>query len=127
MLAMRGFRDDFPLALSLCQEDERQFLANGLYPIEVSQAKVLPFFRFTIIASNSRGLELFVPLVVHEEPVGAVFLGQKATGEPYTSYDREIICAMARHIALRYPAAQHDGRTRTSCLRRTASSTKTCG
>ena len=100
MLAMRGFRDDFPLTLSLCQEDERQFLANGLYPIEVSQAKVLPFFQVYDHSFEQSGLELFVPLVVHEEPVGAVFLGQKATGEPYTSYDREIICAMARHIGV---------------------------
>ena len=34
MLAVRGLGDDFPLSLSLCLEDERQFLANGLNPIE---------------------------------------------------------------------------------------------
>jgi hypothetical protein len=38
MLVVRGFGEEFPLSLSLCHEDERQFLANGLYPIEVSQA-----------------------------------------------------------------------------------------
>jgi putative nucleotidyltransferase with HDIG domain len=100
MLAVRGFAEDFPLTLSLCYEDERQFLANGLYPIEISQAKVLPFFQIYDHSFESSDLELFVPLVVHDETVGAVFLGQKATGEPYTSYDREIICAMARHIGV---------------------------
>ena len=29
MLAVRGLGDDFPLSLSLCYEDERQFLTNG--------------------------------------------------------------------------------------------------
>ncbi|MEP6704123.1 MAG: hypothetical protein ABJB34_04905, partial [Acidobacteriota bacterium] len=32
MVAARGLGDEFPLALSLCYEDERQFIANGLYP-----------------------------------------------------------------------------------------------
>src|SRR5688500_19238874 len=45
MLTMRGLGDEFPLGLSLCCEDERQFLANGTFPIEVSQAGVLPFFQ----------------------------------------------------------------------------------
>ncbi len=100
MLAVRGFQPDFPLSLSLCHEDERQFLASGLYPIEISQAKVLPFFQIYDRSFESSGLEIFVPLVIREETVGAVFLGRKATGDPYTSYDREIICAMARHIGV---------------------------
>ncbi|MFL6468316.1 MAG: HD domain-containing phosphohydrolase [Pyrinomonadaceae bacterium] len=100
MLAMRGIREDFPLTLSLCQEDERQFLANGLYPIEVSQAKVLPFFQVYDQSFEQSAIELFVPLVIHGETVGSVFLGRKATGESYTTYDREIICAMARHVGV---------------------------
>src|SRR4029453_15524892 len=35
MVAARGLGDEFPLALGLCDEDERQFLTNGLYPIDV--------------------------------------------------------------------------------------------
>jgi HD-GYP domain-containing protein (c-di-GMP phosphodiesterase class II) len=100
MLAIRGFSEEFPLSLSLCDEDERQFLANGLYPIEISQAKVLPFFQVYDASFEVSKLEIFVPLVIREETVGAVFLGRKATDEPYTSYDREIICAMARHIGV---------------------------
>lgn len=100
MLAGRGLGEDFPLALSLCYEDERQFLANGLYPIEIAQAKALPFFQVYDRSLELGGLELFVPLVVRGELVGAAFLGRKATGEPFTSYDREIICAMARHIGV---------------------------
>jgi len=100
MLAVRGLGDDFPLSLSLTSEDERQFLTNGLNPIEVSQAKVLPFFQVYDSSFERRQLELFVPLIVREEIVGAIFLGEKATGEVYTSYDKEIICAMGQHLGV---------------------------
>ncbi|MBP6001954.1 MAG: HD domain-containing protein [Pyrinomonadaceae bacterium] len=100
MLAVRGLGDDFPLSLSLCMEDERQFLANGLNPIETSQAKVLPFFQVYDRSFDSRRIELLLPLIIRDEIVGAVFLGEKATGEPYTSYEKEIICAMGRHIGV---------------------------
>lgn len=100
MLAVRGLGDDFPLSLSLCLEDERQFIANGLNAIETSQAKVLPFFQVYDRSLESRKIELFVPLVVRDEIVGALFLGEKATALPYSSYEKEIICAMGRHIGV---------------------------
>jgi HD-GYP domain-containing protein (c-di-GMP phosphodiesterase class II) len=100
LVAARGLGDEFPLAMSLCDEDERQFLANGLYPIEVEQARVLPFFQVYDSSFEKRKVRLFVPLVVHDEMVGALFLGEKASGEPYSSYDKEIICAMGRHIGV---------------------------
>ncbi len=100
MVAARGLGDEFPLSLSLCYEDERQFLVNGLFPIEVDLAKVLPFFQVYDASLERRKIKLFVPLVVRDEIVGALFLGEKADGEPYTSYDKEIICAMARHIGV---------------------------
>lgn len=100
MIVMRGLGEEFPLSLSLCYEDERQFLTNGLFPIEVSQAKVLPFFQIYDHSFENRKLELLVPLIVREEIVGVVILGEKANGQPYNSYDKEIICAMAQHIGV---------------------------
>ncbi len=100
MVAARALGDEFPLAMSLCHEDERQFLANGLVPIEVSQAKVLPFFQVYDNSLSRTRVDLFVPLVIRDEMVGAIFLGEKATGEPYSHYDRDIISAMGRHIAV---------------------------
>lgn len=100
MLVARGLGDDFPLSLSLCYEDERQFLTNGLEPIEVKQAKVLPFFQVYDRSFETKKIELIVPLVIRDEMVGAIFLGEKATGEPFSAYDKEIICAMARHIGV---------------------------
>ena len=100
MLTLRGMGEEFPLSMSLCYEDERQFLTNGSFPIEISQAKVLPFFQIYDASFEKRKIELLVPLVVRDEMVGVLFLGEKATGEPFTSYDKEIICAMARHIGV---------------------------
>ena len=100
MLVMRGLGDDFPLSMTLCQEDERQFLTNGLVPIEVRHAKVLPFFQVYDRSFETKKIELLVPLVIRDEIVGVIFLGEKATGEPFSSYDKEIICAMARHIGV---------------------------
>jgi HD-GYP domain-containing protein (c-di-GMP phosphodiesterase class II) len=100
MLAVRGLRDDFPLTLTLSAADEQEFLKNGLEPIDVSQSKAVPFFQVYNESFKIAGLELFVPLIVHEETVGAVLLGQKATAEPYSTSDREIISAMARHIGV---------------------------
>jgi HD-GYP domain-containing protein (c-di-GMP phosphodiesterase class II) len=97
---VRGLGDDFPLSLSLCYEDERQFLTNGLAPIEVSQAKVLPFFQVYDRSFEARKVELLVPLVIRGEIVGVILLGEKANGEPYSAYDKDIICAMARHIGV---------------------------
>ena len=98
MLAVRGLGDDFPLSLTLCHEDERQFLINGLFPIEVAQARVLPFFQIYDRSFSARKIELLLPLIIHDEIVGVVLLGEKANGEPYNAYDKEIISAMARHI-----------------------------
>ena len=100
MLVVRGLGDDFPLGLNLCYEDERQFLVNGLYPIEVAQAKVLPFFQIYDESFEKKKIELAVPLVIRDEIVGLILLGEKANGEKYSEYDKDIICAMARHIGV---------------------------
>jgi HD-GYP domain-containing protein (c-di-GMP phosphodiesterase class II) len=100
MLVMRGLGEEFPLSLSLSQEDERQFLTNGLVPIEVSQAKILPLLHVYDRSFDAKKIELIVPLIIRDEMVGVIFLGEKATGEPFSSYDKEIICAMARHIGV---------------------------
>lgn len=100
MLTMRGLGEDFPLSLSLCQEDERQFLTNGLAPIEVSQAKALPFFQVYDRSFETKKIELLVPLVIRNEIVGVILLGEKANREHYSNYDKDIVCAMARHVGV---------------------------
>mgnify|MGYP001485718799 FL=1 len=75
MLVMRGLGEDFPLSLSLSQEDERQFLVNGLAPIEVSQAKILPLLHVYDRSFDAKKIELIIPLIIRDEMVGVIFLG----------------------------------------------------
>ncbi|HKQ51301.1 MAG TPA: HD domain-containing phosphohydrolase [Pyrinomonadaceae bacterium] len=44
--------------------------------------------------------DMVVPLVVREKLVGLMLLGGKATGESFSAEDREVVCTMARHIAV---------------------------
>jgi HD-GYP domain-containing protein (c-di-GMP phosphodiesterase class II) len=44
--------------------------------------------------------DMAVPLVVREKLVGLMLLGGKATGESLSAEDREVVCTMARHIAV---------------------------
>ncbi len=44
--------------------------------------------------------DMVVPLVVREKLVGLMLLGGKATGEGFSAEDREVVCTMARHIAV---------------------------
>ncbi|HMO81942.1 MAG TPA: HD domain-containing protein [Pyrinomonadaceae bacterium] len=98
MVAGRGLGEEFPLSLALCHEDERQFTAQGMNPIENSLAKALPFFQVYDHSLERARIELFVPLVIRGELLGAVLLGEKASGERYSAHDKEVLSAMGCHI-----------------------------
>lgn len=100
MIAVRGLDNRFPTSFSVGFEDEKLFLNDGLTTIEMSDAKDLQFLRPYFAGENKKRLELLVPLVIQDELVGMIFLGEKANGEAYTSNDKAVICAMARHIAV---------------------------
>lgn len=45
-------------------------------------------------------VEVVSPLVVHEELVGVILLGGKASGEEFDSEERELVRALGRHIGI---------------------------
>ncbi|HLM03048.1 MAG TPA: hypothetical protein VK400_18500, partial [Pyrinomonadaceae bacterium] len=92
-LAVRNLGDDFPLSVPLEFADEREFLRAGMSEIEISQAKFLSFFQENQEILERKRIELAIPLIVREELVGIVLLGEKATGEAFTEVDREVVCA----------------------------------
>jgi HD-GYP domain-containing protein (c-di-GMP phosphodiesterase class II) len=49
---------------------------------------------------DSLRVDLVVPLVVRDALVGIILLGGLATGENFSAEDREVVCAMARHIGV---------------------------
>lgn len=100
MVAMRGLGEHFPLVLGIAQEDERQFELSGIAALDVPQVRALPFFQAHSRSIERARIERIVPLVIRGELTGAVFVGEKASGEPYSGHDLDIVCAMARHIGV---------------------------
>jgi len=45
-------------------------------------------------------IDLLLPLVVREQLIGVVLLGEKASGEKYTEEDLEVLSALSRHIGV---------------------------
>jgi HD-GYP domain-containing protein (c-di-GMP phosphodiesterase class II) len=99
-IAVRNLGDDFPLSMPLEFADEREFLRAGMSEIEISQAKFLSFFQENQDILDRKRIELVIPLIVRDELVGIILLGEKATGEKFNEVDREVVCAMARHIGV---------------------------
>jgi HD-GYP domain-containing protein (c-di-GMP phosphodiesterase class II) len=101
-IAVRGVGDDFPLVFELDAESEKEFLDAGLTAIDVDTHAVgwNRFVRQNLARFVRLEIELIVPLVVRDEIIGLVMLGGKASGERYSNDDKDIICAMCRHIAV---------------------------
>lgn len=100
MVAMRGLGEHFPLVLGIALEDERQFELSGIAALDLSHVRTLPFFQAHCRSIERARIERIVPLVIRGELTGAVFVGEKASGEPYSGHDLDIVCAMARHIGV---------------------------
>jgi hypothetical protein len=49
---------------------------------------------------DAQRIELIVPLVVRGDLNGLIILGGKASGVPFSSDDRDVVCSMARHLAV---------------------------
>ena len=100
MSAMRGLGDQFPLSFPIGRDDEHVMQRSGTIAAPVSEASDLPFARhFGWVLESSR-VEMLVPLVVQDELLGMIFLGEKASGEAYNAHERAIVCAMGRHVGV---------------------------
>src|SRR5882762_2016078 len=58
------------------------------------------FFRRYATELTQQGIELIIPMAVRGELTGLVLLGGKASGDPFTADDLEVIKSMARHIGV---------------------------
>jgi HD-GYP domain-containing protein (c-di-GMP phosphodiesterase class II) len=101
-VAARGFGDETPPDLPINEEDIEDILSIGLCG-QACEAETQSFLRFVkrhqemIVRLR---VELIVPLVVSGNLLGVILLGDKASGETFTSDDRDVVCAMARHIGV---------------------------
>src|SRR6266849_5802057 len=58
------------------------------------------FFHRYATELTRQGIELIIPMAVRGELTGLVLLGGKASGEPFTADDLEVIKSMVRHIGV---------------------------
>jgi hypothetical protein len=102
IIARRGVGDETVEDTPLDEEDIEGLLSLGLCGMTL-ETEEPAFARFV---ARHQGLlkamraELVVPLVVRGNLIGLVLLGGKASEQSFTAEDREIVCAMARHIGV---------------------------
>ena len=102
-VASRGYGDTFPpdsnFALSLGHATPTN--GNG-----AAHAHALSLEELSRVERGVRErfagdeVEVVAPLVVRGELVGAILLGGKASGEPFTQEDRELVRALGRHVGV---------------------------
>jgi hypothetical protein len=101
-VAVRGLGDEQPPDMALDAEDTEGLLSLGLCGFTLDD-ETPAFQRFSArhqeFFTNAR-IELVVPLIVRNDLTGLVLLGRKASEEPFTSDDRDVVCSMARHIGV---------------------------
>jgi hypothetical protein len=104
-VAAWGFGSAMPDALAF-EDGAAELFASGRQSglVTVSPARspaTGDLFGARLAAELSNiGVELAAPLVVHDGFVGLILLGGKATDEPFTSEEREVVRTMARHIGV---------------------------
>src|SRR5437763_4701611 len=101
-IAARGMGQTSPADLELNTQEVSELLALGICALTNHDDKQsgIDFLKHNQRLFDSLRADLIVPLVVRENLVGMILLGGKATGEPFTSEETDLICAMARHIGV---------------------------
>src|SRR5947209_12038626 len=101
-VAARGMGTATPANITLTSEEVHALLKLGLCGItrDDDTQSFAAFLKRHQNSLDALRVDLVVPLVARERLVGIILLGGKATGEPFSAEDREIVCAMARHIAV---------------------------
>src|SRR6202171_1094309 len=104
-VAARGLDDESPATFVVSERARTSLLKISLRAVEFDKLDKEEQELQQLLApckslAGATGLRLCVPMVVRAERVGVVFLGEKATDEPFSEEDREVISAMIRHIGV---------------------------
>lgn len=105
LVASRGIEAQFPTTLALSSEVEsalKSIAASAMSPAELGKQKpeLCEMLERFNPAAGAFVAQLAVPMMVRGELVGLVVLGGKATDEPFTAEECEIIFSMVRHIGV---------------------------
>ena len=102
LLAVWGLGEDYQARFDVEESDRQAFLnpANDAWQISSDISEPETFFGRYQAELLTQGIELIVPMVVRGDLTGLVLLGGKASGEPFTPDDIEVLRAMVRHIGV---------------------------
>jgi response regulator RpfG family c-di-GMP phosphodiesterase len=105
LVAARGVEGGFPEDLPIDEAAREALLGAGLSALSPeqlagNQPALCDLLDQCETSSGAFGIQLFVPMVVRGELVGVVLLGSKATDEPFTTEECDIIFSMVRHIGV---------------------------
>ncbi|MDT7778479.1 MAG: hypothetical protein QOC99_991 [Acidobacteriota bacterium] len=102
LVSARGYGEDFSRDISLPLTPETGAGTNDKAATQHAQTS----HDFARIESElaerleGAGVEVVTPLVVRGELVGVIILGGKASGEPFSREDRELVRALGRHVGV---------------------------
>jgi hypothetical protein len=102
-VASRGYGDAFPPDSHFSLRLEPAPAANGngaSHAHALSLEELSRIERDVLARFDVEAVEVFTPLVVRGELVGAILLGGKASGEAFTQEDRELVRALGRHVGV---------------------------
>ena len=105
-LATWGFSEDCKIEFTVDAEAKEGFLNASKGAFEVDERGKFPAHRGTEFIHPlkhelyGQDIELIVPMIVRGELTGLVALGAKASAEPYSADDIEVLSAMVRHIGV---------------------------
>src|ERR1700720_798481 len=101
-VAARGLDEEFPSTLAIDDQARTALLHLELSALTFEKLKDEQPALDQLLERYpaSTGIQLMAPMVVRNELVGLVLLGDKATGEAFTPDDLEIISSMVRHIGV---------------------------
>lgn len=101
-LAVWGLGEDYQTSLTVTASDRKVLVSTGVCILSTLESDSVSghFLKRYSAELQSQGIDLVVPMVVRGELAGLVLLGGKASGEPFTENDLDVIRAMTRHIGV---------------------------
>lgn len=105
LLATWGIGDDYPARFDIDESDRETFLnsTDGAFHVQsptFDDQNHPTFFARYQNELRAQELELIIPMIVRGDLTGLVLLGGKASGDPFTPDDIDVIRSMVRHIGV---------------------------
>ncbi|MGH9932378.1 MAG: HD-GYP domain-containing protein [Pyrinomonadaceae bacterium] len=105
-LAIWGLSPEYGVEFDIAAETKEALISSSKGAFEVPEAGAARqadkegYLYRALEAFRTQEIQLIVPMVVHGKLTGLVALGRKASGEPFSPDDLEVVQAMVRHIGV---------------------------